>query len=477
MACGSWSSRRSSDPELVPQAVFTALGLQDHSSSWALSTLGGYLADKRPLLILDNCEHVHEAAAALAGTLLRACPDLRILATSRQALGVTGEVVVDVPTLSLPEDRDASPEAVLRSDAVALFVDRAAAVQPGFAVDATNAATVLSICRHVEGIPLALELAAVRLSALGLEALDRGLAARLGALGTGDRSVAPRQQTLEGAIDWSYQLLSEPERLLWARLSVFAGGFELDAAQAVCAADGLDPRPSRSSSGRSSSDPCSSAARVPTAIASGSSSRSASSAANGSGTRARRRASSAPADWILGLASMAGANDARQAEALDRIRIERANLWAALDVCMRDPAEASAGAEICRSLWICWVSQGPATDVAGSLRRCSVTPAPGRARGRGCGSLPCSRRSGGTSLRWPDGRGGARDRSSHRRRRHRRVWALRPWLSWPLRRSRTKRSARERVAQPRRDDGVPVRGASAKVMPLTTGYAPRAGLR
>ena len=229
------------DPELVPQAVFTALGLQDHSSSWALSTLGGYLADKRPLLILDNCEHVHEAAAALAGTLLRACPDLRILATSRQALGVTGEVVVDVPTLSLPEDGDASPEAVLRSDAVALFVDRAAAVQPGFAVDATNAATVLSICRHVEGIPLALELAAVRLNALGLEALDRGLAARLGALGTGDRSVAPRQQTLEGAIDWSYQLLSEPERRLWQRLAVFAGGFELDAAQAVCAADGVDP--------------------------------------------------------------------------------------------------------------------------------------------------------------------------------------------------------------------------------------------
>ena len=101
--------------------------------------------------------------------------------------------------------------------------------------DATNAATVLSVCRHVEGIPLALELAAVRLNALGLEALDRGLAARLGALGTGDRSVAPRQQTLEGAIDWSYQLLSEPERLLWARLAVFAGGFELDAAQAVCA--------------------------------------------------------------------------------------------------------------------------------------------------------------------------------------------------------------------------------------------------
>ena len=227
------------DPELVPQAVFTALGLQDHSSSWAVSTLGEYLADKRPLLILDNCEHVHEAAAVLAGTLLRSCPDVRILATSRQALGVTGEVVIDVPTLALPEDGAATPEALLRSDAVALFVERASAVQPGFAVDATNAASILSVCTHVDGIPLALELAAVRLKALGLDGLERGLAARLGALGTGDRSASIRQQTLEGAIDWSYQLLRGAERRLWERLSVFAGGFELDAAAAVCAGDDL----------------------------------------------------------------------------------------------------------------------------------------------------------------------------------------------------------------------------------------------
>ena len=352
------------DPELVPQAVFTALGLQDHSSSWALSTLGGYLADKRPLLILDNCEHVHEAAAALAGTLLRACPDLRILATSRQALGVTGEVVVDVPTLSLPEDRDASPEAVLRSDAVALFVDRAAAVQPGFAVDATNAATVLSICRHVEGIPLALELAAVRLSALGLEALDRGLAARLGALGTGDRSVAPRQQTLEGAIDWSYQLLSELERLLWARLAVFAGGFELDAAQAVCAADGLDPE------------------AIPELVGS-LVERSVLKRRQGPGgdrfrlleplrqfgrERLRdageeRTLRSRHADWIGSLAAAVADEDARQVDLLRRIRAERANVWAAIDFCLADPSEAERGVGICSDLWVYWSTQGPISDV------------------------------------------------------------------------------------------------------------------
>src|SRR4029078_10501902 len=188
----------------------------------------------------ESADPVHAAPAVLAAQVLRACPGLRILATSRQALGVTGEVVIDVPTLSLPEDGDASPETLLRSDAVPLSVERAAAVQQGFAVDVANAAAILRIWRRLDGIPLALELAAVRLKSLGIDALDRGLGARLGALGTGDRSLSLRQQTLEGAIDWSYQLLSQPEQLLWARLSIFAGGFELDAAQAVCAGDGLE---------------------------------------------------------------------------------------------------------------------------------------------------------------------------------------------------------------------------------------------
>ena len=274
-------------PGAVPQAVFTALGLQDHSSSWAVSTLSELSRRQAALLILDNCEHVHDAAAAAGWNAAACLPRARILATSRQALGVTGEVVVDVPTLSLPEEERPSPEALAaigRGARCSWSGPRA--VQQGFAVDTTNAATVLSICSHVDGIPLALELAAVRLKALGLDALDRGLAARLGALGTGDRSASLRQQTLEGAIDWSYQLLSEPERLLWARLSVFAGGFELDAAQAVCAGDGLDARRSRSSSGRSSRSRWSSDERDERATGSGSSNRSASSAASGCGTPA-----------------------------------------------------------------------------------------------------------------------------------------------------------------------------------------------
>jgi len=371
------------DPELVVQATFTALGLQDHSSSWAVATLSDYLAGKRPLLILDNCEHVHDAAAVLAGTLLRACPDVRILATSRQALGVTGEVVVDVPGLSLPEEGDASPETLLRSDAVALFVERAGAVQRGFAVDAGNAPAILSICTRLDGIPLALELAAVRLNSLGLDALDRGLGARLGALGTGDRSLSLRQQTLEGAIDWSYQLLSEPEQSLWARLSIFAGGFELDAAQAVCASDGLD------------------AASIPGLVGS-LVEKSVLKRRDGDGAdrfrlleptrqfgRERLREAGEETilrrrhrDWIIELARVAGASDARQVESFERIRVERANVWSALDFCLSDPAEAESGSTICQGLWPYWASQGPATEVR-SLYADLIDRLPGRSRSRG----------------------------------------------------------------------------------------------
>jgi non-specific serine/threonine protein kinase len=371
------------DPELVPQAVFTAFGLQDHSASWAVSTLSDYLAAKRPLLIIDNCEHVHDAAAVLAGTLLRACPDVRILATSRQALGVTGEVVIDVPSLSLPDDGAASPETLLRSDAVALFVERAGAVQQGFAVDAVNAAVILSICTHLDGIPLALELAAVRLKPLGLDALDRGLGARLGALGTGDRSLSLRQQSLEGAIDWSYQLLSEHERSLWARLSVFAGGFELDAAQAVCAGDGLEVeeipglvgslveksvlkrRQGEAADRFRLLEPLRQFGRERLLETDGETS-----------FRLRHR------DWVRAIASIAGANDARQVEAFERISVERANLWTALESCLSDPGEAAVGAEICRDLWIYWAAQGPASDVRRVLAALlEMIPAPDRSRG------------------------------------------------------------------------------------------------
>ena len=371
------------DPPLVIQAVFTAMGLQDRSSHWAVSTLTEYLAPRRPLLILDNCEHVLDPAAVLAGTLLRGCPDLRILATSRQALGVTGEMVIDVPTLSLPDDGDGSPASLLQSDAVALFVERAAAVQQGFSVEAANATAVLNVCRHLDGIPLALELAAVRLKALGLDELDRGISARLGSLGVGDRSASPRQHTLEAAIDWSYRLLSEPERSLWARLSVFAGGFEVDAVQDVCSGDGLDAAEIATLVGslveksvlKRRHGPRADRFRLLEPLRLFGLERLREAGAETT-YRARHR------DWIRRLAAVAGANDARQVEAFERMRVERANLWSALDFCLADAAEAASGAQICRSLWIYWASQGPVTDVTRVLASLvELLPEPDRPRG------------------------------------------------------------------------------------------------
>jgi predicted ATPase len=190
------------DPALVTQAAFAALGLQDRGASMSMSRLTDYLAGKRCLLVLDNCEHVIASAALLAGDILRAAPDVRILATSRQALGVTGEIVVDVPTLSLPETTRPPLAEALLSDAVALFVERAQAVDRDFHLDEGNAAAVASVCAKLDGMALAIELAAVRLHALGLETLDDSLTARLRVLGTGDPTRPHRQQTLDATIDW-----------------------------------------------------------------------------------------------------------------------------------------------------------------------------------------------------------------------------------------------------------------------------------
>jgi predicted ATPase len=220
---------------LVPQAVFGALGVHDLSAGLSLSSLAGYLGGKRLLLVLDNCEHLLDACATLAGTLLAACPDVHILATSRQALGVAGEVRMVVPPMSLPaEADDTSVQSLLGCDSVWLLSERAAAASPGFTVDAANAGQVLLLCRKLDGIPLALELAAVRLASLSLEQLNEGLASELSILGVANRGAEARQQTLEAAIGWSYGLLDERERLLWARLSAFAGGFQEDAAMQVC---------------------------------------------------------------------------------------------------------------------------------------------------------------------------------------------------------------------------------------------------
>jgi non-specific serine/threonine protein kinase len=222
------------DGDLVPQAVIAALGLRDQSARQPTDTLLEYLVDKQMLLVFDNCEHLLDACGALAARLLSEVAGVRILATSRESLNIGGEQVLEVPPLSVP-GHDVVGASVLTYEAVGLFADRAAAVVPEFAVTAGNCAAVARLCRQLDGIPLAVELAAVRLRALSVEQILERLDDRFHLLTRGTRMSLPRHQTLKATIDWSFDLCPPRERMLWARLSVFAGGFDLEAAEQVCA--------------------------------------------------------------------------------------------------------------------------------------------------------------------------------------------------------------------------------------------------
>jgi non-specific serine/threonine protein kinase len=228
------------DPMLVPQAVARVLGVRDRPDQPLTETLTAWLATRRLLLVLDNCEHLVAACATLAAAILRVCPDIRVLATSREALGIAGETIWRVPSLSLPDPDPASVDHLTRSEAVRLFVERAASVQTTFAVTARNAPAVAQVCQRLDGIPLALELAAARVRVLTVEQIAARLDDRFRLLTGGSRTALPHQQTLRATLDWSYQLLTEPERVVLRRLAVFAGGWTLEAAEAVCAGDGIE---------------------------------------------------------------------------------------------------------------------------------------------------------------------------------------------------------------------------------------------
>ena len=228
------------DPLLVPQAVATTLGLRETPDRPLLETLVASLEARHLLLVLDNCEHLLEPCAMLCQALLQRCPALRILATSREALGVLGETTWRVPSLSVADPGQMPPLADLAPyEAVQLFVERARASRLEFRLTAGNATQVVTICWHLDGIPLAIELAAARLATLSIESLSARLDDRFRLLTIGNRTAPPRQQTLQAAIDWSYGLLTPPERLVLQRLAAFAGGCVLDAAEAVCAGDGV----------------------------------------------------------------------------------------------------------------------------------------------------------------------------------------------------------------------------------------------
>ena len=221
------------DPSLLAQEVARALGLHDASISWVVETLAQHVGDRRLLLLLDNCEHLLDACAVLVDSLLRSCPRLQVLATTRQPLGIGGESVLRVPPLSLPEEGSAEGEAV------ELLVARAASVLSGRELDRDQRVVAAELCRRLDGIPLAIELAAVRLKTLSVEQILDRLGDRFGVLGEGGRAAPPHRRTLRAALDWSYALTSDEERTLWQRHSVFPASCDLAAVEGVCVGDPL----------------------------------------------------------------------------------------------------------------------------------------------------------------------------------------------------------------------------------------------
>ena len=227
-----------SDPELVTGVVSDVLGLRNHTVDAPLVLLTDHLADKDVLLVLDNCEHLVESVAALAATVLRTCPGVRILATSREPLRVRGEAVTRVPPMQTPNpDHAPSLRGLPGYESVALFLQRAVAAVPTFELTEDNQVAVAQICARLDGLPLPIELAAARLQVMSVHQILDRLTDRYRLLTGGSRAAPDRQKTLRWSIDWSYELCTPQEQRLWARLTVFACSFELDAAEAICGDD------------------------------------------------------------------------------------------------------------------------------------------------------------------------------------------------------------------------------------------------
>jgi predicted ATPase/class 3 adenylate cyclase len=229
------------DPRMVPQAVATVLGVKESAEGSLLEALVNFVADRQLLIVLDNCEHVVQACAALARTILEAGPKVQILASSRDALRIAGEAAFPVAPLPAPgQDRRATRESLIRIDSVRLFVDRARSVRPDLPLSEFDVHAVADICRRLDGIPLAIELAAARVRSMTVHQIAARLDDRFRLLDRGDRTALPRQQTLRALIDWSHDLLDGAERTLFRRLSVFAGSWRLESATSVCSGDGLE---------------------------------------------------------------------------------------------------------------------------------------------------------------------------------------------------------------------------------------------
>nr|WP_206328133.1 LuxR C-terminal-related transcriptional regulator [Streptomyces sp. S3(2020)] len=351
------------DEAFVPHAVIDALGVRSESVRPPLEVLVEYLRERRLLIVLDNCEHLLRSCAVLAAAVLSATEGVRILATSRHRLGPAGERLFEVPPLSAPAPDEFARGALAaeRFPALRLFADRAAAVVPGFTLGDGNQQAVARLCRRLDGLPLAIELAAVRVRALGVEQLVERLDDRYQLLTGGSPASAPRHRTLRSAVDWSHELCTPQEQLVWAWLSVFVGGFDLTAAEAVCGGEGLGE------------------ADVLDAVA-GLVDKSVL-VREEYGGQVRYRLLVSLRDYGLEkledlgevtvtrrrhrdhFARLAGEYERNwfgpdQAEITERLRLDRDNVRAALDFCLTTPGEAQHGLRMASSLWFHWVAGG-----------------------------------------------------------------------------------------------------------------------
>jgi len=358
------------DPSLVTHAMAEALDLRDQSDRSAVAALIDYLADKHVLIVLDNCEHVLAACTEVVAQLLVAAPDLRVLATSREPLNISGERVWPVSPLSLPTSVDAAAPGSLdgtarQFEAVSLFEQRAAAVLPGFTLTPENQQAVTRLCARLDGLPLAIELAAVRMRVLTPDQMLARLEHRFQLLTEGNRSAPARHQTLQAAMRWSFDLCSETERLLWARCSVFAGEFDLKAAEVVCAGDGLAEADLFESIAGLVDKSILSRAQPwgrgrytmletirqfghERLIEMGSDAR----------VRLRHR------DYYLEMAERCDeeSGSARQVDWAELLPADRANFFAGLDYCLTQPGEAAAGLRMGAALWFYWIACGLVRD-------------------------------------------------------------------------------------------------------------------